>query len=394
MHAQPPQLLEMIRDLIAIPSVSSVSPHLDQSNRRVIDLLADWLSDLNFTVEIQVLADDPTKANLIATLGTGPGGLILSGHTDTVPYDDGLWRHDPFGGVIADRRLYGLGSADMKSFLALAIEAVRRLDRRQLRQPLIILATADEESSMRGARALVKSQRRLGSFAVIGEPTNLRPVRLHKGIMMEAIRLQGRSGHSSNPALGVNALDGMYKIMGELLQWRQELQARHHNSLFEVAFPTLNLGHIHGGDNPNRICGSCELHIDLRPLPGMALEELRATLQQRLHRALGDSGLKLTITPLYSGIDAMETPAASAIVKAAEELTGYSAGAVAFGTEGPYLSQLGMDTIILGPGSIDQAHQPDEFLSLDSLEPTLRILQQLIKRFCCRQLGEEPTRHG
>ena len=214
MHAQPPQLLEMIRDLIAIPSVSSVTPHLDQSNRRVIDLLADWLADLDFTVEIQVLADDPTKANLIATLGTGPGGLILSGHTDTVPYDDGLWRHDPFGGIIADERLYGLGSADMKSFLALAIEAVRRLDRRQLRQPLIILATADEESSMRGARALVGAQRHLGRFAVIGEPTNLRPVRLHKGIMMEAIRLQGRSGHSSNPALGLSALDGMYKIMG------------------------------------------------------------------------------------------------------------------------------------------------------------------------------------
>jgi acetylornithine deacetylase len=306
----------------------------------------------------------------------------LSGHTDTVPYDDGLWQYDPFGANVENGRLYGLGSADMKSFLALAIAAARRFNPGDFQQPLIILATADEESSMSGAQALVDAQRRLGRFAVIGEPTSLRPVRLHKGIMMEAIRLEGRSGHSSNPALGVNALDGMYRVMGELLAWRRELQSRYRNPLFDVAVPTLNLGHIHGGDNPNRICGSCELHIDLRPLPGMELDALRDTLHRRLTRVLQDSGLELRFTPLFKGIEAMETPATSAIVEAAEELTGHSAGAVAFGTEGPYLNQLGMDTVILGPGSIDQAHQPDEYLPLDSLEPTIRVLQNLIERFC------------
>jgi acetylornithine deacetylase len=372
----------MIRRLIAIPSVSSVTPRLDQSNRGVIDLLAMWLEDLGFAVEIQVLADRPDKANLIATLGRGPNGLVLSGHTDTVPYDEGLWQHDPFGASVDNGRLYGLGSADMKSFLALAIGAARRFNPEDFQQPLIILATADEESSMNGAAALVQAQRRLGRFAVIGEPTSLRPVRLHKGIMMEAIRLEGRSGHSSNPALGVNALEGMYRVMGELLAWRRELQSRYRNPLFDVAVPTLNLGHIHGGDNPNRICGSCELHIDLRPLPGMELDALRATLHRRLTRVLQDSGLELSFLPLFKGIEAMETSATSAIVEAAEELTGHSAGAVAFGTEGPYLNQLGMDTVILGPGSIDQAHQPDEYLPLDSLEPTIRLLQDLIERFC------------
>jgi acetylornithine deacetylase len=372
----------MIRRLIAIPSVSSVTPRLDQSNRGVIDLLAMWLEDLGFAVEIQVLADRPDKANLIATLGRGPNGLVLSGHTDTVPYDEGLWQHDPFGASVDNGRLYGLGSADMKSFLALAIGAARRFNPEDFQQPLIILATADEESSMNGAAALVQAQRRLGRFAVIGEPTSLRPVRLHKGIMMEAIRLEGRSGHSSNPALGVNALEGLYRVMGELLAWRRELQSRYRNPLFDVAVPTLNLGHIHGGDNPNRICGSCELHIDLRPLPGMELDALRATLHRRLTRVLQDSGLELSFLPLFKGIEAMETSATSAIVEAAEELTGHSAGAVAFGTEGPYLNQLGMDTVILGPGSIDQAHQPDEYLPLDSLEPTIRLLQDLIERFC------------
>ena len=382
MHPQPPKLLDMIHGLIATPSVSSVSPRFDQGNQAVIDLLASWLEDLGFAIEIQAIPQQPGKANLIATLGTGPGGLVLSGHTDTVPYDEGRWRFDPFSAVIDNDRLYGLGAADMKSFLALAVETVRNIDRRDLHHPLIMLATADEESSMSGARALVQAGRPLGRYAVIGEPTGLLPVRMQKGIMMEAIRLEGRSGHSSNPALGVNALEGMYLVLGEILKWRAELQARYHNPLFQVAVPTLNLGHIHGGDNPNRICASCELHIDLRPLPGMKLEELRATLHARLSAILEPSALQLAITPLFEGIEAMETAATSAIVQAAEELTGHTAGAVAFGTEGPYLQQLGMDTIILGPGHIDQAHQPDEYLALNTLSPTIDLLKGLIRRFC------------
>lgn len=377
-----PLLLERIRQLLATPSVSSVSPQFDQSNQAVIDLLANWLNDAGFAVRIEPLPGWPGKANLIATLGHGPGGLVLAGHTDTVPFDAGRWRFDPFGGVVADERIYGLGAADMKSFLALAIEAAQGFSGADLHQPLVILATADEESSMSGARALATAGQPLGRHAVIGEPTGLKPVRMHKGILMEAIRLEGRSGHSSNPALGINALEGMHEIIGELLRWRSELQARYHNPLFEVAVPTLNLGHIHGGDNPNRICADCELHIDLRPLPGMALDDLREELQGRLRQRLAESQLKLSFLPLFPGIEAMETPAAATIVQATEALTGVSAGVVGFGTEGPYLNALGMDTVILGPGSVDCAHQPDEFLPLASIQPTLDILRGLIQRLC------------
>lgn len=377
-----PLLLERIRQLLATPSVSSVSPQFDQSNQAVIDLLANWLNDAGFAVRIEPLPGWPGKANLIATLGHGPGGLVLAGHTDTVPFDAGRWRFDPFGGVVADERIYGLGAADMKSFLALAIEAAQGFSGADLHQPLVILATADEESSMSGARALATAGQPLGRHAVIGEPTGLKPVRMHKGILMEAIRLEGRSGHSSNPALGINALEGMHEIIGELLRWRSELQARYHNPLFEVAVPTLNLGHIHGGDNPNRICADCELHIDLRPLPGMALDDLREELQGRLRQRLAESQLKLSFLPLFPGIEAMETPAAATLVQATEALTGVSAGVVGFGTEGPYLNALGMDTVILGPGSVDCAHQPDEFLPLASIQPTLDILRGLIQRLC------------
>lgn len=383
MNTPVPGLIEMLQRLVATPSVSSVSPEFDQSNRAVIDILAGWLETLGFAVEVMPLPERPEKANLIATLGAGPGGLVLAGHTDTVPFDADRWRSDPFVLTEADDRLYGLGTADMKGFFPLAIEAARRFEARQLRSPLIILATADEESSMEGAEALVAAGRPRGRYAVIGEPTGLRPVRMHKGIMMEAIRLTGRSGHSSDPSLGVNALEGMHGVLGEILAWRTELQAAHRNPLFQVEVPTLNLGHIHGGDNPNRICGRCELHIDLRPLPGMALDELRGELVRRLERRLADSRLELEIFPLFKGTPAMETPAASALVQTAERLTGHGAEAVAFCTEGPYLQALGMETLILGPGDIDQAHQPDEYLALDRVRPTVDLLEQLIGRFCC-----------
>ncbi len=377
-----PKLEQMISALIATPSVSSVNPDFDQGNRAVVDLLAGWLEALGFDIDIRPLPGRPDKANLVATLGRGPGGLVLAGHTDTVPWDEGRWTHDPFRLTEADQRLYGLGTSDMKAFLALAIEAAKSVDAARLQAPLILVATADEESSMAGARALVEGGSPRAAHAVIGEPTGLRPVRLHKGIMMEAIRVTGRSGHSSDPALGVSALEAMHAVVSDLLAWRDELQARHHDALFAVPVPTLNLGHIHGGDNPNRICADCELHIDLRPLPGMALEELRGRLRERLARVADHRGVGIELRPLFEGTPAMDTPAGAAIVRAAEQLTGHPAEAVAFGTEGPYLNQLGMNTVVLGPGDIDQAHQPDEYLELARIEPTLDLLGRLVQRFC------------
>lgn len=377
-----PALIPMIQQLIAAPSVSSISPQWDQSNEQVIQHLADWCRSAGFRVEVLPIPGHGNKFNLVASAGSGPGGLVLSGHTDTVPYDEQRWQSDPFRLEERDNRLYGLGTSDMKAFFALVLEAVRELDLKQLKHPLTLLATADEESNMCGAQALLETHRRLGRYAVIGEPTGLKPVRMHKGISMEIIRLHGRSGHSSNPALGVSALEGMYRVIGNILAWRDELQARHKNPLFEVEVPTLNLGHIHGGDNPNRICASCELQIDLRPLPGMVLQDLHDELAQRLERLMTGSGLRLEIITPFAGIPSMETAADSEIVRTAEQLTGHTAGSVAFGTEAPYLQQLGMETLILGPGDIDQAHQPNEYIGLERIQPMVGLLQGLIRRFC------------
>ena len=377
-----PPLLDMIAALIREPSVSSARADLDQSNRRVIDVLADWLESTGFRVEITPLPENPDKANLVATLGTGPGGLVLSGHTDTVPWDAGKWTHDPFRLTEADNRLYGLGTSDMKAFLALAIDALRDLDAHHLGEPVILLATADEETSMAGARLLAEQDALHARHAIIGEPTGLRPVRMHKGIFMEAIRLHGHSGHSSDPSLGNNALEAMHRVIGALLAWRAQLQEQHQNPLFAVPVPTLNLGHIHGGDNPNRICPDCELHIDLRPLPGMELDELRSQLHHCVTSTLADSGIRIEFESLFDGIPAMETSASAEITRLAEQLTGHVAEAVAFGTEAPYLQKLGMQTIVLGPGDIAQAHQPDEYLAMERLQPTTRLLQSLVKSVC------------
>ncbi len=377
-----PSLHEMLARLIAIPSVSSVNPAFDQGNRALIDEVAGWMASAGFAVEVIPIPGKPNKANVIGTLGQGPGGLVLAGHTDTVPCDEHLWTHDPFKLTEADGRLYGLGTSDMKSFIALALEAARGLDAAALKQPLILLATADEESSMAGAETLVRLGRPKARYAVIGEPTGLRPVRMHKGVMMEAIRITGHSGHSSDPSLGANAIEGMQQALAALLDFRTELQACHCNPLFHVPVPTMNLGYIHGGDNPNRICGHCELHIDVRPLPGMNMLELRDMLKERLGQAVTLPGLSLAVEPLFAGTPPMETPADSPLVRATEALTGHAAEAVPFGTEGPYLRELGMDVVVLGPGDIAQAHQPDEYLAMDRIEPTLALLRALIQRFC------------
>jgi len=375
-----PALQDQFAALIATPSVSCTQPHWDQSNLAVIELLAGWLGDLGFACEIQPVA--PGKANLLATLGSGPGGLVLAGHSDTVPFDAALWQSDPLRLSAQGDRWVGLGVCDMKGFFPLVIEAVRGLLDQPFRQPLLVLATCDEESSMAGARALADAGRPLGRAAVIGEPTGLKPIRLHKGVMMERVDILGQSGHSSDPSLGHSALEAMQDVMGALRELRSQWQREFSNPQFGVPQPTLNLGCIHGGDNPNRICGQCSLEFDLRPLPGMDPEQLRAAIRGRLRPLAERHQVRIDYGPLFANVPPFEQGADSELVRLAERLTGHSAQSVAFGTEAPYLQQLGCETLVLGPGDIACAHQPGEYLELARIEPTVTLLRQLIHHYC------------
>ncbi|MGF6595238.1 acetylornithine deacetylase [Pseudomonas sp. 2835] len=375
-----PSLKEQFAALIAAPSVSCTQPLLDQSNRAVIDLLAGWLGDLGFACDIQQVT--PGKFNLLASYGSGPGGLVLAGHSDTVPYDPELWQTDPLKLTEVDGRWVGLGSCDMKGFFALIIEAVQPLLAHDFKQPLLILATCDEESSMAGARALAEAGRPLGRAAVIGEPTGLKPIRLHKGVMMERIDILGRSGHSSDPSLGHSALEAMHQVMGELMNLRRQWQREYNNAQFSVPQPTMNFGCIHGGDNPNRICGQCALEFDLRPLPGMDPEVLRNAIRHKLAPLAEQHQVRIDYAPLFPEVPPFEQAADAELVRVAERLTGYRAEAVAFGTEAPYLQRLGCETLVLGPGDIACAHQPGEYLEMSRLQPTVRLLRELIEHYC------------
>jgi len=380
-------LLARMRTLIATPSVTCTDPAMDQGNLAVIEHLASWAETLGFRCEIMTVA--PGKANLIATLGEGPGGLVFAGHTDTVPFDGAKWASDPFTLTERDGRLFGLGTADMKGFFPLVLEAVEAAvaavrHGETLKAPVIILATCDEESCMAGARALAEAGRPLGRAAVIGEPTGLKPIRLHKGVMMERIDILGRSGHSSDPSLGHSALEAMHDAIGELRGLRLAWQREYRNPQFSVPQPTMNFGCIHGGDNPNRICGQCSLEFDLRPLPGMDPQVLRAAIRQKLEPLAERHKVKIDYAPLFPEVPPFEQAEDAELVRVAERLTGHRAEAVAFGTEAPYLQRLGCETLVLGPGDIACAHQPGEYLEMSRLTPTVRLLRELIQHYCLK----------
>jgi acetylornithine deacetylase len=377
-----PEFEDCFAELIRLPSVSSIDPAHDQSNRLVIDALANWLEMLGFVCEIMPVSDTPEKCNLIAKMGEGEGGLVLSGHTDTVPYDLNGWDTDPFTLTKKNDCYYGLGTADMKSFFPIILETLERLVDTKFNHPITVVATADEESTMLGAKLIQEKNKVSGRYCIIGEPTGLKPIHTHKGIIIEEIQIQGRSGHSSDPALGNSALEGMHDVISALREWRDELQSEYINEEFRVPVPTMNFGRIHGGDSPNRICASCELSLDLRMLPGMKLEELSETLRNKVRTSLAASGLNVEFNAMFDGVPPMQTSRDSEIITLSEKLTKHASESVAFGTEGPFYNDMGIETVILGPGDIDVAHQPNEYLQIDRIEPMINILSKMLIHFC------------
>ena len=373
--------LDMMSQLIAAPSISCTHAHLDQSNKQVIDMLANWAESVGFKCDIQHIADS-NKYNLVASTGSGEDGLMLSGHTDTVPYDEAQWNSDPFKLTQKNDRLYGLGSCDMKSFIAMALEASQDIDFKTLKRPLVLCATANEESDMAGAKWLKNHFNHSIKNGIIGEPTDLKPIHQHKGILMESITFHGQAGHSSDPNNGNSALEGMLDFMNAIKQYRQDLQNKHQNPAFTVPMPTLNLGHIHGGDNPNRICAKCQLDIDLRFLPGMSLDSLRDSLHQIAHKVAHNRKLKVSFNMLFNGLEALDTDINSEITQYLEHISKHKSKTVAFATEGPFFNKLGINTMIFGPGSIDQAHQADEYLAEDQINPCVSIIKKSINHFC------------
>ncbi|ASK54339.1 acetylornithine deacetylase [Vibrio tarriae] len=374
-----PSFLEVYEGLISTSSISSTDVRWDEGNEQVIAKLADWLSALGFSIQIEQVA--PNKQNLIAKLGSGEGGLLLAGHSDTVPFDEGRWNYNPHALTQANNRFYGLGTADMKGFFAFIYEAVKNVDWSKQTKPLYVLATCDEETTMLGARHFTENAPFKPDYCIIGEPTSLVPIRAHKGHVANAIRVTGKSGHSSNPALGVNAIEIMHEVLFALMQLRDRLIKEYHHPGFEIPTPTLNLGHIHGGDSPNRICGCCELHYDVRPLPGISLDGLDNLMRDALREVQQKWPGRIELVPLHDPIPGYECAHDHPFIHGISEICEQEAQTVNYCTEAPFLQQI-CPTLVLGPGSIDQAHQPDEFLAFEFIDPTVRVLSRAMQKYC------------
>ncbi|ENM5726846.1 acetylornithine deacetylase [Vibrio mimicus] len=374
-----PSFLEVYEGLISTSSISSTDARWDEGNEQVIAKLADWLSALGFIIQIEQVA--PNKQNLIAKLGSGEGGLLLAGHSDTVPFDEGRWNYNPHALTQANNRFYGLGTADMKGFFAFIYEAVKKVDWSKQTKPLYVLATCDEETTMLGARHFTENAPFKPDYCIIGEPTSLVPIRAHKGHVANAIRVTGKSGHSSNPALGVNAIEIMHEVLFALMQLRDRLIKEYHHPGFEIPTPTLNLGHIHGGDSPNRICGCCELHYDVRPLPGISLDGLDNLMRDALREVQQKWPGRIELIPLHDPIPGYECAHDHPFIHGISEICEQEAETVNYCTEAPFLQQV-CPTLVLGPGSIDQAHQPDEFLAFEFIDPTVRVLSRAMQKYC------------
>ncbi len=379
-----PDIKQSFSELIATPSISALEAELDMSNQGVVTLLSQWLSDLGFECQIQAVPDTRGKNTLLAKIGQGRGGLLLAGHTDTVPFDEGRWSQDPFTLTEKDNRWYGLGTCDMKGFFALVIEAVRQMPTQDFVRPLYILASADEETTMNGAKAFAQSKAIAPEYALIGEPTGLKPVYMHKGHLAQGIRITGRSGHSSDPDKGLNAIEIMHQVIGQLLKLKQHLADNYREEAFSVPYPTMNFGHIHGGDAANRICGCCDLHLDIRPLPGLPLEVLEQLLIQYLAELSQRYPGAINISQLYPGSQPFAGQADNQWSQLVAQLSNTAPEVVNYATEAPYIQQLGCQTLVWGPGSIEQAHQPDEYLDTAYINKTVDLLKQLIYQACIK----------
>jgi acetylornithine deacetylase len=382
MSLSTPKFEDALQQLIAAPSISSTQVDIDMSNTLVIDLLANWFKDQGFDVWLQPISDDQQKVNLYASIGSGEGGLVFSGHTDTVPCDPDCWDGEPFSVKETSLGYQGLGTTDMKGFFAVLLQSIGSTDLSKIQKPLTIVATADEETSMAGARALLQERIAGAERVVIGEPTDLQPIRMHKGILMESIQVQGVGGHSSNPDLGINAMEVMYDVLGGLFALRKELQKTYQHSGFAISVPTLNTGCIHGGDNPNRICSYCEVEFDLRTLPGMLNTKMRSQIDSMIEPIAKKWHCSITRHSLMEGADSFEQDIQADLIRRLEQLSGEKSGAVAYATEAPFFKAMGLETVILGPGSIDQAHAINEYLPGNQIEPAVEIYRQLINSYC------------
>jgi acetylornithine deacetylase len=376
--------LTVLDHLIAFPTVSA------DSNLDLISYAAERLEACG--AKVTVSGDRTgTKANLFATLGPErSGGVVLSGHTDVVPADAGEWSSDPFLLRQAEGRLYGRGTCDMKGFIAAVLAKASDYAALDLRRPLHVALTYDEEVGCLGARQLVDELRNRDlrpSVAIIGEPTEMRVIEGHKGSYEYTTSFHGIDGHGSEPDKGVNAIHVAARFINRMLELAEEMQLRSgpDSERFSPPWTTLQTGRIEGGTARNVIARHCSVEWEMRPVREQDARDVKAALHDycdtvllpRMRAVYPDAEIVTEVIGEVAGLAVLSENEARDI---AATLAGENfSDVVSFGTEAGLFQALGMSVVVCGPGSIAQAHQSDEFVSISQLERCLAMLTGLEK---------------
>lgn len=378
---------EILERLIAFPTVSS------DSNLELIAYAAERLGDCGARVQIS-RDESGRKANLFATLGPETdGGIVLSGHTDVVPVDETEWTSDPFVLRADDGLLYGRGTCDMKGFIAAAIAKAPAFAALELKRPLHFAFTYDEEVGCLGARHLVETLKQDGlkpAVAIIGEPTEMRVIEGHKGCYEYTTRFHGTDGHGSQPDKGVNAIHAAAKYMTRLLALGEELKLRKgdDSARYSPPWTTVQVGRIEGGSARNVIARNCAVEWEMRPVRQGDAADVKAALHDFVQSELLPGMRQVydqadVVTEIIGEVAGLQVMSDNEARDIATALTGANlCDVVAFGTEAGLFQQLGMSVVVCGPGSIAQAHQPDEFISLGQLDACLKMLNGLDRTLC------------
>jgi len=370
---------ELLENLLAFDTTSR------ESNLSLIDFIRRYLTELG--IESQLFHDDSgKKANLYAHFGpAGNGGVMLSGHTDVVPVDGQQWAFPPFELTEHDGRYYGRGSADMKGFIACVLAAVPDFLAQPLRMPLHLAFSYDEEVGCLGVRSVVdflKASPEKPALCIIGEPTEMRPVYGHKGKLAMRCQVQGHACHSAYAPRGVNAIEYAARLINKLSALGDAL-AEKQDARFDPPYSTLQVGTIHGGAALNIVPQDCQFDFEIRHLPEEQVDSVITELQRYAddyllpHMKQRAESSAITFTPLsrYPGL--LTDPQSEFAGWLAEWCGSNEFSTVAFGTEGGLFDEAGVATLVCGPGSMDQGHKADEFVSCDQLQHCLLMLENL-----------------
>lgn len=367
----------LLKDLVAINTISSNDASLDHSNLALIEYADSIFKQNGYDTQLFTVSEG--KYNLLASYNVDDSnkGILLSGHSDTVPCNSNDWSFDPFKLTLKDDCAYGLGSCDMKGFLALMLYIAIVLDKSSIKHNLSFLITADEETSMNGAIDFAKRHQNQYSLIVIGEPTELLPIIAHKGYICGQYTFIGKSCHSSNPSLGVNALNIAYTAMTYLYELQDKLK-RYADDRFSVPYSTLNIGALHGGDCSNRLCDSAQLLFDIRPTGAINTNFINPLLDDittKLKQEFGDDRVKFE--KVFADIDSFLNQD-SKLIENIQNITNKQCVFEAYCTEASFLQALG-PVIVYGAGSIKHAHRIDERINLNDVDTYYTNLLKLIE---------------